>query len=53
MAAAATGFKGADVAEDVASVVLDVMQRRTTTPTTNKEVPVGVAVRNLDVGASR
>ncbi|CAI7832101.1 unnamed protein product, partial [Closterium sp. NIES-53] len=25
----------------------------TTTPTTNKEVPVGVAVRNLDVGASR
>ncbi|CAI7884286.1 unnamed protein product [Closterium sp. NIES-53] len=45
--------KGADVAEDVASVVLDAVQRRTTTPTTNKEVPVGVAVRNLDVGASR
>ncbi|CAI7896412.1 unnamed protein product, partial [Closterium sp. NIES-54] len=52
-AAAATGCKGADVAEDVASVVLDAVQRRTTTPTTNKEVPVGVAVRNLDVGASR
>ncbi|CAI7885005.1 unnamed protein product [Closterium sp. NIES-54] len=30
--------------------VLDAMQRRTTTPTTNKEVPVVVAVRNLDVG---
>ncbi|CAI7775177.1 unnamed protein product [Closterium sp. NIES-54] len=53
MAAAAMGCKGADVAEDVASVVLDAVQRRTTTPTTNKEVPVGVAVRNLDVGASR
>ncbi|CAI7880631.1 unnamed protein product [Closterium sp. NIES-53] len=53
MAAATTGCKGADVAEDVASVVLDAVQRRTTTPTTNKEVPVGVAVRNLDVGASR
>ncbi|CAI7838415.1 unnamed protein product [Closterium sp. NIES-54] len=52
-AAAATGCKGADVAEDVASVVLDAVQRRTTTPTTNKKVPVGVAVRNLDVGASR
>ncbi|CAI7893988.1 unnamed protein product [Closterium sp. NIES-53] len=47
------GCKGADVAEDVASVVLDAVQRRTTTPTTNKEEPVGVAVRNLDVGASR
>ncbi|CAI7743317.1 unnamed protein product [Closterium sp. NIES-53] len=33
--------------------VLDAVQRRTTTPATNKEVPVGVAVRNLDVGASR
>ncbi|CAI7770267.1 unnamed protein product, partial [Closterium sp. NIES-54] len=44
---------GADVAENVASVVLDAVQRRTTTPTTNKEVPVGVAVRNLDVGANR
>ncbi|CAI7891096.1 unnamed protein product [Closterium sp. NIES-54] len=52
-AAAATGCKGADVAEDVALVVLDAVQRRTTTPTTNKGVPVGVAVRNLDVGASR
>ncbi|CAI7848008.1 unnamed protein product [Closterium sp. NIES-54] len=52
-AAAATGCKGADVAEDMASVVLDTVQRRTTTPTTNKEVPVVVAVRNLDVGASR
>ncbi|CAI7811700.1 unnamed protein product, partial [Closterium sp. NIES-53] len=50
MAAAATGCKGANVAEDVASVVLDAVQIRTTTPTTNKEVPVGVAVRNLDVG---
>ncbi|CAI7876111.1 unnamed protein product [Closterium sp. NIES-54] len=48
-----TGCKRADAAEDVASVVLDAVQRRTTTPTTNKEVPVGVAVRNLDVGASR
>ncbi|CAI7747297.1 unnamed protein product [Closterium sp. NIES-53] len=52
-AAAATGCKGADLAEDVASVVLDAVQRRTTTPTTNKEVPDGVAVRNLNVGASR
>ncbi|CAI7816025.1 unnamed protein product [Closterium sp. NIES-54] len=40
-------------ARDMASVVLDAVQRRATTPTTNKEVPVGVAVRNLDVGASR
>ncbi|CAI7880451.1 unnamed protein product [Closterium sp. NIES-54] len=39
--------------EDVASVVLDAGHRRTTTPTTNKEVPVGVAVRNMDMGASR
>ncbi|CAI7734946.1 unnamed protein product [Closterium sp. NIES-54] len=52
-AAAATGCRGADVAEDVALVVLDTVQRRTTTPTSKKEVPVGVAVRNLDVGASR
>ncbi|CAI7858334.1 unnamed protein product, partial [Closterium sp. NIES-54] len=52
-AAAATGCKGANVAEDVALVVLDAPQRTTKTPTTNKEVPVGVAVRNLDVGASR
>ncbi|CAI7825397.1 unnamed protein product, partial [Closterium sp. NIES-54] len=50
---AATGCNGANVAEDVASVVLDAVQRRTTTPTTNKEVPDGVAVRNPDVGASR
>ncbi|CAI5480245.1 unnamed protein product [Closterium sp. Yama58-4] len=35
-AAAATGCKGADVAEDVASVVLDAVQRKTTTPTTNR-----------------
>ncbi|CAI7790382.1 unnamed protein product [Closterium sp. NIES-54] len=47
------GCKGANVAEDVASVVLDAVPRKMTTPTTNKEVPVGVAVRNLDVGASR
>ncbi|CAI7924614.1 unnamed protein product [Closterium sp. NIES-53] len=51
--AAATRCKGANVAEDVASVVLDAEQRRTTTPTTNKEVPVGVAVQNLDVGTCR
>ncbi|CAI7864820.1 unnamed protein product [Closterium sp. NIES-53] len=44
---------GVGVAEDVASVVLDAVQRRTTTPTTNKEVPVGVTVQNLDVGANR
>ncbi|CAI7757758.1 unnamed protein product [Closterium sp. NIES-54] len=37
-AAAATGCKGANVAEDVASVVLDAVQRRTTTPTTNNDV---------------
>ncbi|CAI7839436.1 unnamed protein product [Closterium sp. NIES-54] len=42
-----------EVAEDVASVVLDAVQRRTTTPTTNNEVSVGVTVRILDVGASR
>ncbi|CAI7882456.1 unnamed protein product [Closterium sp. NIES-54] len=42
-----------EVVEDVASVVLDAVQRRTTTPTTNNEVSVGVTVRILDVGASR
>ncbi|CAI7814987.1 unnamed protein product [Closterium sp. NIES-54] len=52
-AAVATGCKGANVAEVVALVVLDEVQRRTTTPTTNKEVTVGVAVRNQDVEASR
>ncbi|CAI5485196.1 unnamed protein product [Closterium sp. Yama58-4] len=36
-AEAATECKGTDVAEDVASVVLGAVQRRTTTPTTNKE----------------
>ncbi|CAI7848168.1 unnamed protein product [Closterium sp. NIES-54] len=49
----AMGCRGENVAEDMALVVVDAVQRRTTTPTTNKEVPVGVAVRNLDVGASR
>ncbi|CAI7823442.1 unnamed protein product [Closterium sp. NIES-53] len=53
MAAAAKGCKGADVAADVASVVLDAVQGRKTTPTINKEGLVGFAVRNLDVGASR
>ncbi|CAI7814330.1 unnamed protein product [Closterium sp. NIES-53] len=47
------GMQGSRRGRDVASVVLDAVQRRTTTPTTDKEVPVGVAVRNLDVGASR
>ncbi|CAI5481529.1 unnamed protein product [Closterium sp. Yama58-4] len=46
-AKAATGCKGADVAEDVASVVLDAVQRKTTTPTTNKEN------RHQDGGARR
>ncbi|CAI7808516.1 unnamed protein product [Closterium sp. NIES-54] len=49
----ATGCKGADVADGVASVVLDAVQRMTTTPTTNKEVPVGVAVQYLDDGGAR
>ncbi|CAI7736308.1 unnamed protein product [Closterium sp. NIES-54] len=49
----ATGCKGADMVEDVASVVLGAVQRRTTTPVSDKEVPVGDALQNLDVGASR
>ncbi|CAI5471670.1 unnamed protein product [Closterium sp. Yama58-4] len=48
------GMQGADVAEDVASVVLDAVQRKTTTPMTNKENrhQNGGARRNQKNGAN-